>query len=222
MYIDIAKYFGQSTADGIQFQFRTIKKDADLLRQTANEGGDVANCLSVGGGSTVTTPSKPTLSRRGGGSRSGAGSKRSRKQSIKISSSDDEDDDMDEMDFEAWEAQDDTPSKRTKTGPTQAQKAATPSRRAAAKARDTIADASARLQSSESPPEIATPTVAAPSAAFVRPASVFGEPEHKPSQTELDSYRSPFNQCSSDPFLNDSFAFTNASFYSEMDNDGEC
>ncbi|KJK84932.1 hypothetical protein H633G_11244, partial [Metarhizium anisopliae BRIP 53284] len=37
---NIAKYFGQSTADGIQFQFRGIKKDADQLRQTHSSGGD--------------------------------------------------------------------------------------------------------------------------------------------------------------------------------------
>ncbi|KJZ80530.1 hypothetical protein HIM_00380 [Hirsutella minnesotensis 3608] len=30
---NIAKYFGQSTADGIQFQFRGIKRDAEKLRQ---------------------------------------------------------------------------------------------------------------------------------------------------------------------------------------------
>ncbi|EQL00973.1 hypothetical protein OCS_03315 [Ophiocordyceps sinensis CO18] len=46
---DIAKYFGQSTPDGIQFQFRGIKHDADKLRAVEAAGGDVANCLQGGG-----------------------------------------------------------------------------------------------------------------------------------------------------------------------------
>ncbi|TWU77599.1 hypothetical protein ED733_007856 [Metarhizium rileyi] len=59
---NIAKYFGQSTADGIQFQFRTIKKDADQLRQTHSSGGDVANCLSLSSQpSCATTPSRAVV-----------------------------------------------------------------------------------------------------------------------------------------------------------------
>lgn len=64
---DIAKYFGQSTADGIGFQFRSIKKDAEKLRKVETEGGDVASALlgdiGTASSSTVVTPSKPTASR---------------------------------------------------------------------------------------------------------------------------------------------------------------
>ncbi|KAG6012286.1 hypothetical protein E4U54_007627 [Claviceps lovelessii] len=58
---NIAKYFGQSTADGIQFQFRAYKKDAETLRAVHSAGGDVANCLPLS--TLTTTPSKPTPSR---------------------------------------------------------------------------------------------------------------------------------------------------------------
>ncbi|KID77501.1 hypothetical protein MBR_03820, partial [Metarhizium brunneum ARSEF 3297] len=52
---NIAKYFGQSTADGIQFQFRGIKKDADQLRQTHSSGGDAA----VRAGATIAAGAAP-------------------------------------------------------------------------------------------------------------------------------------------------------------------
>ncbi|RGP73776.1 hypothetical protein FLONG3_6197 [Fusarium longipes] len=152
---NIAKYFGQSTADGIQFQFRTIKKDAEALRQTANNGGDVAGCLSLGTGSGPAGPNTPSraTSARGQGSRSTKGSKRKPSlpiHPIKRSASDDEDEDdlnFDELDH--------TPSKRTKT----IGRGVTPSRTAARKAAATIADASAQYPDSESPNEDApTPT----------------------------------------------------------------
>lgn len=71
---DISKYFGQSTADGIQFQFRSIKKDADRIRQVADEGGDVASLplAGVSGGPSVlstptkASPTKGTPSKSGG------------------------------------------------------------------------------------------------------------------------------------------------------------
>ncbi|KAG6236850.1 hypothetical protein E4U25_003274 [Claviceps purpurea] len=58
---NIAKYFGQSSADGIQFQFRAYKKDAETLRAVHTSGGDVANCLPLS--SVTNTPSKSTPSR---------------------------------------------------------------------------------------------------------------------------------------------------------------
>ncbi|KAJ4141269.1 hypothetical protein NW768_000479 [Fusarium equiseti] len=150
---NIAKYFGQSTADGIQFQFRTIKKDAEALRQTANNGGDVASCLNLGVGAGPNTPSKPTPSRGAQTTRSGKGSKRKSAlpiHPIKRSASDDEDED-DDMN---WDELDNTPSKRTKT----TGRGVTPSRTAARKAAATIADASAQYQDSESPYEDPVPT----------------------------------------------------------------
>jgi hypothetical protein len=159
--IDIAKYFGQSTADGIQFQFRGIKKDADLLRKVENDGGDVANCLSLGSGTTsfASTPSKP-IAARGTGSRTGTstgtGRKRVRKiDIIKRSSSDEEEDDI--PDIDNWSEHEDTPTKKPKTGAFPGQKNGTPSRRAADKANATIAEVSTLLDASDSQPETEAP-----------------------------------------------------------------
>lgn len=109
-FIDIAKYFGASTTDGIQFQFRTIKKDADTLRATAEEGGDLANCISLGvgtGGSNVGTPS----------SRNGTPSKRGRKTPSQLkktpikSAHGDSDEDTD-----GYSGDEESPTKRGKMG----------------------------------------------------------------------------------------------------------
>ncbi|EEY14015.1 predicted protein [Verticillium alfalfae VaMs.102] len=51
--------FGSSTADGIQFQFRAIKQDANTLKATVNSGGNPASVLSLGPGSTASTPRGP-------------------------------------------------------------------------------------------------------------------------------------------------------------------
>ncbi|KAM0439420.1 hypothetical protein ACHAQK_006130 [Fusarium lateritium] len=178
---NIAKYFGQSTTDGIQFQFRTIKKDAESLRQTANDGGDVANCLNLGIGSGpngLSTPSKPTPA-RGAGSRSGKGSKRKVNalpmNPIKRSAS--EDDEDDELNFDDL---DHTPSKRVKTT----------GRSAARKAAATITDASVQYQDSESPyddapmpvpaPVFTSHPVTLPPSTTVAPTSLFGDVERKP------------------------------------------
>ncbi|KAF5699940.1 hypothetical protein FGLOB1_11071 [Fusarium globosum] len=188
---NIAKYFGQSTADGIQFQFRTIKKDAEALRYAANNGDDVANCLNLGTASGLpNTPSKPTPSRQPG-SRSGKGSKRKTSYTplnpIKRSGSEDEDDD--ELNFDDM---DHTPSKKVKTtGRTP--RGPTPSRTAARKAAATIAGASAQYNDSESPYEdaptptpgptsapVGLPAAALPSSAPVAPTSIFGNVERKP------------------------------------------
>lgn len=115
-YADIAKYFGQSTADGIQFQFRTIKKDADHLRQVHNSGGDVANCLPLG---------TPTKSVRTPGSR-----KRGR--DVKPSSDESEDVEKD------W-SEEESPSKRGRALPSGQKNGGT--RRAAVRANATIASA---------------------------------------------------------------------------------
>lgn len=148
---DIAKYFGQSTPDGIQFQFRGIKHDADKLRAVEAAGGDVANCLQGGGVSTpFSTPSKPTPARG-----TGTGSRRKR-----IRYDVDKDDDDADGPVENWSDRDETPSKRAKPAPASrgvvaGQKTATPRRAAAIKAKLTIADvAAAQLQGSVSPPPV--------------------------------------------------------------------
>ncbi|RFU73663.1 hypothetical protein TARUN_8586 [Trichoderma arundinaceum] len=177
---NIAKYFGQSTADGIQFQFRGIKKDADLLRKIESEGGDVANCLSLGSGSAsiTSTPSKPTAARITGsrtGTGTGTGRKRARKiDIIKRSSSDEEEDDN--ADIENWSEHEDTPTKKPKTGAFPGQRNGTPSRRAATKANATIAEASALLDASDSQAE--TETQAGRVTSSFAPASIPAQPNY--------------------------------------------
>ncbi|KAI9158720.1 hypothetical protein HJFPF1_06718 [Paramyrothecium foliicola] len=213
---NIAKYFGQSTADGIQFQFRTIKKDADLLRQTELAGGDVANCLDIGGGTSVTnTPSKPTPTRpRGGGRSTGKAKRKQQTTFIKRTSSDEEDQDGD--DNEDWSDKDESPSKRTKTGALPGQKNGTPSRRAAVKAVATIADSSAQLQDSEA---AASDYEAAPSPvrhlpappSTVAPTSIFGNVTPRAMI--------PFNTMGEDAFLGMDLG-TNGYPASGFDDDG--
>lgn len=58
-FIEIARIFGSSTPDGIQFQFRSIKKDADAMRTAADNGEDPAKALNLG--SSVTTPRSKRL-----------------------------------------------------------------------------------------------------------------------------------------------------------------
>ena len=225
--LDIAKYFGQSTGDGIQFQFRGIKKDAEMLRKVDRDGGDVANCLPLGGGSSApVTPSK-IMSAKKGGSRSGTTSKRSRINTFIKSAPSDEDDD-DEV--EDWQDQDQTPSKRAKVTP-RSRKAGTPSRLAAMRADATIAESFTQLQSSESPDEMPTPSASAPTA-FAPPPSIFGEVERKAivNHNHIPAVfnNSAFNGMGADAYiggnLNESFdnSFTYSSFgMGDMGNEGE-
>ncbi|KAI8657443.1 hypothetical protein NCS57_01122400 [Fusarium keratoplasticum] len=233
---NIAKYFGQSTADGIQFQFRTIKKDAEALRQTANDGGDVANCLSLGVGSNLApgTPSKPTPSRSQPGSRSGKGAKRKVavapvSSPIKRSLSDDEGED-DEFNFDEMDV---TPSKRAKTTGRGPARGTTPSRSAAVKAAATIAEAAQQqpLSSGSSPEEMPAPVVAPiaapvlthPPPNTIHPQSLFGDVERKPQPQQprgfMTNYGSGMSFMGSTtpwPELN-SFSNNNSSFMNHHD-----
>ncbi|TDZ13162.1 hypothetical protein C8035_v000118 [Colletotrichum spinosum] len=159
---DIAKFFGESTADGIQFQFRSIKKDAEALKTAANAGGNPATALNLSGGagpsSAVSTPRKATPSRvrASGGGRS---TKKARTP-VKQQPASDEDDEG-ETDYNAVE---DTPSKsrhdRVLNGRvSKAQNGirSTPSRAATTAAASKIADiantAAVDLTTSDSEPE---------------------------------------------------------------------
>lgn len=175
-YKDIAKYFGQSTADGIQFQFRTYKKDAEKLRTVHSSGGDVANCLPL---STLATPSKATPSRTTPTSRASTARKRSFGAKIKRSSSDDEDEAS--ADPEDWSDRDgdETPSRRpskharTAAGPATA---STPSRRlAASKADATIAHVSAQLGRDDSPDDSSEETATVSQSTPAEYKSLFGD-----------------------------------------------
>lgn len=237
-------YFGQSTPDGIQFQFRSIKKDADTLRQTAQKGGNVANCLSLGsGGGPMSTPTKATPTKGTPARSGGAGSKRQRTPAIKRSTSDEEDDDDDDESGakENWSELDETPSKRSKTGALPGQKNGTPSRRAATKAAATIADATAQLHSGDSsdevealasapvpnPRSVAKPAPATKRATAAPVPSIFGDVAHSkplpPTQGVMpqDLDASPFNMTGTDAFLGtDGFpSFANEFAYPGMDDD---
>ncbi|KAM0475355.1 hypothetical protein ACHAPX_007109 [Trichoderma viride] len=186
---NIAKYFGQSTADGIQFQFRGIKKDADHLRKVEGEGGDVANCLSLGSGgpSVTSTPSKPTPA-RSTGSRTGTGTgrKRARKMDvldiIKRSSSDEEDDEI-----EDWSAHEMTPTKKPKkTGAFPGQRNGTPSRKAAALANVTIAEAATQLDAGDSQPETEAPMNHTFSSFTAEPITIINQPAYTRRVIGLD------------------------------------
>lgn len=99
--LDICKYFGDSTPDGIQFQFRGIKKDALSLKSASDNGEDTSAALSF----TSGTPSKrsPTKSTPGtarstpGTAKSTGG--RKRKTPIKLEGSDG--DASEDVDFKA-------------------------------------------------------------------------------------------------------------------------
>lgn len=170
---DIAKYFGQSTADGIQFQFRAYKKDAEKLRTVHSSGGNVANCLPL---STLATPSKATPSRTTPTSRASTARKRPLGAKIKRSSSDDEDEAS--VDPEDWSDGDgdgaETPSRRPSKHARTA--ASTPSRRlAASKADATIARVSAQLGQDESPDDSGEETATMSQSTPAEYKSLFGD-----------------------------------------------
>ncbi|GJN86032.1 hypothetical protein PLIIFM63780_009609 [Purpureocillium lilacinum] len=196
---NIAKYFGQSTADGMQFQFRGIKKDAETLRQTVAANGDAASCLNLStmpSSSAATTPSRSAFTTPTSSRRSGTGTARKRRIDLKQESSDDEGTAAEDSNYSE---RDQTPSKRTKTVSSSAmmaanantmataaggglgvtgQKNVTP-RRAAQKANVTIASVAAQLQDSESPTPIERTsyhhhTPVQPAAPSVERKSMFG------------------------------------------------
>jgi hypothetical protein len=190
---DIAKYFGQSTADGIQFQFRGIKKDADRLREVHSAGGDVAGCLSIqqGVSSVGNTPTKaartPTGRKRG----------RAPRRSSSTEPSDNEPDLSDE----------ETPSKRPSkhpVAPPPARRTGTP-RRAAERASATIATSA---QTDGSDVEIVVKE---------EYMSIFGDPA---AAAASSGPRCAFTQHSTDPVISSTMG---TSLYSDFlfDNPGD-
>ncbi|KAH7318684.1 hypothetical protein B0I35DRAFT_409535 [Stachybotrys elegans] len=200
---NIAKYFGESTADGIQFQFRAIKKDADQLRKTEKSGGDVARCLTLGPGSAFSTPSR-SAARGGTGSRSTG----KRKAMMKVELIEDDDDEDVKVPMDWSDLDDESPSKRSKkAGSVPGQKNGTPSRRAAVKASATIADASSQLQADDSASEVETPSstrVSGRPPAAAAPSSIFGPVATKSSHDDIGMLRRSniFNNTATDPYLN--------------------
>ncbi|KAK1718669.1 hypothetical protein BDP67DRAFT_541808 [Colletotrichum lupini] len=183
---EIAKFFGESTADGIQFQFRGIKKDAESLKQTANSGGNPASILTFTGGtsSNVSTPRKPRTPSGAKVRASGGGRSTTAKKTMPIKTDPMSDDDGEGSDAVDYNALEDTPSKTrvhnvldgrvTKNRPTP-RRSATPSRAATIAAAATIAQAAAvDLTTSDS--EVDTPNNASgyelPPIAEAKPAAV--------------------------------------------------
>ncbi|CEJ81228.1 hypothetical protein VHEMI01370 [[Torrubiella] hemipterigena] len=111
-YKDIAMYFGQSTTDGIQFQFRAIKKDAELLKRVVESGGNPATALDLTSTTPAATPS------RGPGGRSTTKtptSKRVRKTPGKVKPEPTSDaEDEDDYDYDSSSDREQSPSKRVK------------------------------------------------------------------------------------------------------------
>lgn len=122
------------------------------------------------------------------GSRTGTGTgrKRARKMDvldiIKRSSSDEEDDEI-----EDWSGHDMTPTKKPKkTGAFPGQRNGTPSRRAAALANVTIAEAATQLDASDSQPEAEAPMTHAFSSYTAGPITTISQPAYTREAIGLD------------------------------------
>lgn len=89
---EIAKFFGESTAQGLEFQFRSVKANARKLQEVANAGGDTATALDG-------NPSTPRKRKAAGSATATPTPKRAKKVAPKIELlSDDDDNDCDDED----------------------------------------------------------------------------------------------------------------------------
>lgn len=194
--LDIAKYFGQSTADGIQFQFRAIKTDAQLMKQAVNKGQDPTKAIDLNASTTRATraPKTPT-SRKGRGSRA---------VTLRLTGSDADDDDEEDDPYSAPEDREDSPAKRTKTEPTAVQMGDLP-----------------RAPLSEARPGTNSrglPVMTASAAPIKSSASLFGSVATRPTayhEVPMDASRLAFNDNSVDAFVGKQDA--EASFYDPND-----
>ncbi|KAK0392422.1 hypothetical protein NLU13_1917 [Sarocladium strictum] len=222
---EIAKYFGQSTADGIQFQFRTIKKDAEKLRQVQSQGGDVASALTseLQSGSvtpSAVTPSKATPRRRAPAS--GSVRKRSLQQEVEAIKHEGSDEDWDDIMTNLGEQ---TPSKRPKVDsertplPQKRHSTASgslPIRLSATPGRSARGPESLN-ENSQSTIDLETPLSSAPASNGA--PSIFGPVSPKASRSsrgENDDMRSAFKSTAVDAYVGSqnpsTSMYTNASF----------
>lgn len=120
LLIDIALYFGASTGDGIGFQFRTIKKDADAMRDAIASGSDPKDVPIDGTtGKSITTGVRSTPSKKAPASSSSTPASRKRKAATvknaaiktEILSDDNEEE---SQDWSEMDAATETPSKKAK------------------------------------------------------------------------------------------------------------
>ncbi|MBE3041054.1 hypothetical protein IMZ48_00390 [Candidatus Bathyarchaeota archaeon] len=180
--LDICKYFGESTTDGIQFQFRSIKKDAQSLRGAVDNGEDPTAALSFTAG-TPSSKRSPAKSTPGTG-RSTATVKstggRKRKAPVKLEASED-DAASEEVDYKT---RDPTP---------------TPAPRPAKRAKATAAKNYAVDLTSESEDSAATPVGTSMTSSFLMDDS-------KPAVTQSQSQSQPQTQAQAQSFYENSYA----------------
>ncbi|KAI6359700.1 hypothetical protein MCOR25_006967 [Pyricularia grisea] len=93
---EIAKYYGESTPHGLEFQFRSVKSNARKLQEVALAGGNTATALDM-------TPSTPRKRKTTGSAAATPASKRGKKKTapkVEMLSDDeyDQDADYDELD----------------------------------------------------------------------------------------------------------------------------
>ena len=114
---EIQQLFGASTADGIAFQFRTVKANAKVLQDAVDSGNNPVKAftdatLGSGGGSVPATPSTrtPGTGKRTRAPRTGGSTAASSKRRKIIKPEPDIEDDVDSPDAD-YDALDETPTK---------------------------------------------------------------------------------------------------------------
>lgn len=200
--LDIAQYFGASTAEGIGFQFRSIKKDGKAMKKAAETGGDPQQVPIFDGASTPrATPSKKTAPSTT--TTTATPGSRKRKTPIKAEIvSDDEDNSMGSM-SQDYSEMDETPTKKAKAAGVQK----TPGRGAKVKAAQKTMDENTSASNSDVGGDVG-----------VAPASIFGNP--------APNAPAAFSNGAVDDFIGggggggESFGFSNGFNYS-YEGDGE-
>ncbi|KAH8839547.1 hypothetical protein MCOR27_001544 [Pyricularia oryzae] len=94
---EIAKYYGESTPQGLEFQFRSVKSNARKLQEVSRAGGNTATALD-------TTPSTPRKRKAAGSATATPASKRGKRKTapkIEMLSDDDYDQDVDYDELDA-------------------------------------------------------------------------------------------------------------------------
>ncbi|KAH6845512.1 hypothetical protein B0I37DRAFT_417042 [Chaetomium sp. MPI-CAGE-AT-0009] len=105
---EIQKYFGESTPDGLAFQFRSIKKGGDVLKAAADKGEDPVGAfgahLKGGARAASSVPATPSSTKRARSTKatasgSGATPTSKRRKAVKIEPEFDDDEDSPEADY---------------------------------------------------------------------------------------------------------------------------
>lgn len=119
MTTEIQQYFGESTPDGLAFQFRNIKKGGDVLKAAAQKGEDPVGAFGAhmkgGGRAASSVPATPSTTKRSRSTKatpsgSGATPTSKRRKAIKIEPEAEFDDDEDSPEVD-YSGPDSTPTK---------------------------------------------------------------------------------------------------------------